>query len=381
VRQLRPTEKAKVLLAGGGVAALEAALALRELAEDRVEVELLAPGYEFVYRPLAVAEPFHTGSIQRFDLAGLAQAAGARHRLGSLTAVYPEKHLVRTTRHDLLEYDVLVLALGARPEEAVPGAITFSGRETVPAVQELIKDLVQGAAAEVVFAIPSSKGWPLPLYELALLTATYLAERGVSAKLTLVTPETAPLALFGDEASEAIASLLSEHGIAVRTETYPRDFDGDVLRVVPGPPISAERALAMPRLVGPAVPGIPHDDGGFIPVDEHGRVQGLDDVYAAGDATTFPIKQGGLATQQADAVAEHIAAALGAPVDPKPFRPILRGLVLTGGTPQFLRAEVFRSSRRTSTAEPDALWWPPGKIAGRYLGPFLAERAEFAYSY
>ncbi|MEX2031768.1 MAG: FAD/NAD(P)-binding oxidoreductase [Dehalococcoidia bacterium] len=377
----RPSRADKVLVAGGGVAALETALALRELAQGRVEVELLAPGYEFVYRPLAVAEPFHTGSIHRFDLAGLTQAAGARHRLGSLTAVYPKKHLARTTKNDLLEYDALVLALGARPEEAVPGAITFSGRESVPAVQQLIEDLVQDAAAEVVFVVPSSKGWPLPLYELALLTATYLAERGLSAKLTLVTPEAAPLAIFGDEASDIMASLLREHKISIRTETYPRDFDGDVLRVVPGPPISAERALAMPRLVGPAVPGIPHDDGGFIPVDEHGQVQGLDDVYAAGDATTFPIKQGGLATQQADAVAEHIAAAVGAPVDPKPFRPILRGLVLTGGTPEFLRAEIFRSGRRTSTAEPDALWWPPGKIAGRYLGPFLAERAEFAYSY
>src|SRR5687767_5899218 len=149
MNRLRPDETAKVLVVGGGVAALETALGLRELAEARAEVELLAPDYEFVYRPLAVAEPFHKGSIQRFDLAGLAQAAGARHRLDSLSAVYPGKHLVRTSRKDLFEYDALVLALGARPEQAVPGAITFSGRESVPAVQELIKDLVQDAAAEV----------------------------------------------------------------------------------------------------------------------------------------------------------------------------------------------------------------------------------------
>jgi sulfide:quinone oxidoreductase len=248
-------------------------------------------------------------------------------------------------------------------------------------VQQLIEDLVQDAAAEVVFAVPNSNGWPLALYELALLTETYLTERGISAKLTLVTPEATPLALFGNGASRAMASLLAEHKIVVRTETYPRDFDGDVLRVVPGAPIPAERAVALARLVGPAVPGIPHDEDGFIPVDEHGLVHDLEGVYAAGDATTFPIKQGGLATQQADAVAESIAAAAGAPVDPKPFRPILRGLVLTGGTPEFLRAEIFQSSRRTSTAEPEALWWPPAKIAGRYLGPFLAERAESAYTY
>ena len=48
----------RVLIAGGGVAALEAMLALRALAADRVSVVLVAPDREFVYRPLAVAEPF-----------------------------------------------------------------------------------------------------------------------------------------------------------------------------------------------------------------------------------------------------------------------------------------------------------------------------------
>lgn len=381
MNRLSTTETAKVLVAGGGVAALETALALRSLAEGRVEVELLAPNHEFVYRPLAVAEPFNKGSIQRFDLAGLAQAAGARHRLGSLAAVYPGKHLVRASTKGLFEYDALVLAVGARAQSAVPGAVTFSGHESVPQMKSLVEDLLADVATDVVFTVPSSIGWQLPLYELALLTASYIAERGRSANLTIVTPETAPLAIFGDVASESVARLLSERGIAIRTETYPRDFDGSVLHLVPDGSIQAERVVAIPRLVGPAVPGIPHDPDGFIPVDAHGRVRGLEGVYAAGDATTFPIKQGGLATQQADAVAEQIAADVGAPVDPKPFDPVLRGVLLTGAAPEFLRAEISRSSRRTSTAESEALWWPPAKIAGRYLGPFLAERAEFAYTY
>ncbi|MGI8728981.1 MAG: hypothetical protein ACR2LK_03160 [Solirubrobacteraceae bacterium] len=58
---------------------------------------------------------------------------------------------------------------------------------------------------------------------------------------------------------------------------------------------------------------------GFTPVDEHGRVQGLADVYAAGDGTTYPVKQGGLACQQADAIAELLAANAGADVNPHPF--------------------------------------------------------------
>ena len=105
-------------------------------------------------------------------------------------------------------------------------------------------------------------------------------------------------------------------------------------------------------------------------------------VYAAGDATAFPIKQGGLATQQADAVAEAIAVDLGFRRDARPFRPVLRGLLLTGGAPLYLRAELgpageVRAARHAPAAiageaSSRALWWPPGKIAGRYLAPYLA---------
>jgi sulfide:quinone oxidoreductase len=126
--------------------------------------------------------------------------------------------------------------------------------------------------------------------------------------------------------------------------------------------------------------GLPCDDDGFIPVDRHGRVPRAPDVWAAGDATNFPLKQGGLATQQADAVAEALAAELGAPVEAQPFRPVLRGLLLTGGAPLYLRSALSPSGRPASAesrvlrsrVSGRALWWPPGKIAGRYLAPLLA---------
>jgi len=108
-------------------------------------------------------------------------------------------------------------------------------------------------------------------------------------------------------------------------------------------------------------------------------VEGLDDVYAAGDATTFPIKQGGLATQQADVVAQAIAARAGAPVTPEPFRPVLRGLLLTGRTPAYRSTELRGGLGDMSRAEVEPLWWPPSKIAGRYLSPYLARLTATAH--
>jgi hypothetical protein len=91
-----------------------------------------------------------------------------------------------------------------------------------------------------------------------------------------------------------------------------------------------DRLITLPQPEGPRLFGLAHDKYGFIPVDSHGRVSGVDEVHAAGDVTAFPLKQGGLAAQQADAIAEVIAGEPGVPLTPKPFSPVLRGLLMTG---------------------------------------------------
>jgi sulfide:quinone oxidoreductase len=127
--------------------------------------------------------------------------------------------------------------------------------------------------------------------------------------------------------------------------------------------------IALPAMSGPAIAGLPLDDGGFLPIDEHARVSGVADVYAAGDGTDFPIKQGGIATQQADAAAEHIAARAGADLEPQPFRPVLRGKLLVAEESVHLLHDLEAGA---SSASDDYLWWPPHKISGRYLAPWLS---------
>lgn len=359
-----------MLVAGAGVAALEAALALRALAEDRVAVELLAPETEFTYRPLAVAEPFRVGEVRRFPLRVLAEAAGAKLTRGSVQSVDPARRVITTAESEELSYGVLLLALGARARATVPGALTFRGPEDGTLLTALLKEARTGQVRRLVFALPVGVTWPLPLYELALLTAIHLADWGVSdVDIEIVTPEARPLQLFGAGASQAIADLLAIHGIALTPQAAPMALADRSLRLAPSGRVEADRVVALPRLEGPRLAGVPHDANGFVPTDEHGNVRDAADVYAAGDLTDFPVKQGGLAAQQADAAAESIAARAGAPIEPKPFRPVLRGLLLTGLTPRYLRAEP---GRHGSTADTEPLWWPPAKIVGRHLAPFLA---------
>jgi sulfide:quinone oxidoreductase len=359
-----------VLIAGAGVAALEAALALRALAADLVEVELVAPEAEFSYRPLAVAEPFLVGEVRRFPLEQLVAAAGARLRRGTVIQVDPEEKVVTSDDGRTLEFDAFVLALGARPREAVVGALTFRGAQDGPELAALLERATAGNLRRIAFVVPPAVTWPLPLYELALLTAGYLSDRGTrGVEIVIVTAEEWPLGVFGAEASTAIRELLEIRGVQLVTGVAVSAWQDGRLSVAGRPAIEADAAVALPQLLGPALPGLPHDGAGFVPTDIEGRVPGTTDVYAAGDATQFRPKQGGLAAQQADAVAAAIAADAGAAVERMPFRPVLRGLLLTGFVPRYLRSETTTGR---SVVDTEALWWPPAKIVGRYLAPFLA---------
>jgi sulfide:quinone oxidoreductase len=366
----------RVLIAGGGVAALEAALALRDLAGERVRVELVAPEPRFWYRPVSVAEPFGLGEVRHFDLSELASSAGATFSPGALVGVDARARLAHLSTGGSVGCDVLLVAAGAAPVEAVPGALTFRGPADTDRMQRLLGEIAAGRVGQLAFAVPWGAVWALPLYELALMTAAYASDRERNLQVTLVTPEQHPLDLFGAEASAAVRRLLDERGVAVWTDGYPLEVTGGELRLADGEAIAADRVVALPRLRGPRIDGIPQTVEGFVPVDEHCRVDGLDDVFAAGDITTFAVKQGGIATQQADAAASTIAAATGAAVTPQPFRPVLRGLLLTGREPRYLRHELASGGDgAASIAGEQPLWWPPAKIVGRYLAPFLGELA------
>lgn len=363
----------KVLIAGGGVAALEALIALRSLAEERVDIELLTPTPYFEYRPLAVAEPFGLGNVTRYDLGRIAGDHGASLQLAGVQSVDGVARRVITEDGGSVGFDVLLLGVGARATTSIPGSVTIQGHAYTGRFRTVLRELESHRTTRLAFAVPGGASWPLPVYELALLTAAHVAERGLrKVQLSLVTPEARPLELFGARASEAVEGMLRDGGVDLHTSCYPTEFRDGELGLVPTGGISVERVVSFPRLRGPDVAGVPADAEGFLPVDLHGLVAGEADIYAAGDATNGAIKQGGIAAQQADAAAEAIAARAGAPLEPTPFRPVLRGLLLTGAIPRYMRAEVSGGRGEDWEVSERPLWWPPGKIAGRYLAPYLA---------
>lgn len=362
----------KVLIAGGGVAALECLMALRDLAEDRVEVTMVAPEPEFELKALRTAAPFGRGFEPPRSLAGVAAAFGAQLRADRLVSVRPEGHEAVLESGEIAAYDALVLALGARPVAPYEHGLTFGIGDDAGAVAGIVADLEQRFAKSVAYVVAPGVTWPLPVYELALMTAAEAWSMGIEdARVVLVTPESMPLAMFGPHVGEAVGDLLRGARVEFHGGAYAEVHEHGHIELRPGAgELKVDRVVAAPLLVGPRVLGVPADEHGFIPVDDHGRVRGQRDVYAAGDGADFPIKQGGIACQLADAVAVHIARVAGAQVSERPFRPVLRGKLLTGEGARFLRRPLHGGAGE-GDASPAKLWWPPTKVSGRYLSAWL----------
>jgi sulfide:quinone oxidoreductase len=362
-----------VVIAGGGVAALEAALALEDLAGDRAEVTICSPRPNFVYRPYAVGVPYGVSHVATFDLAGLAEAAGARYRSDSIVSVDRENRLAVTHDGESIPYGDLIVCPGAKLLWPVPGAITFWGIAEERDVGRVMAEIRAGGSRRIAFTMPTVESWALPLYELALLARAELDKTGDDAELTIVTPEDAPLRIFGRGVAEAMAELLAERRIEVCTGAHPVRFERGRLETVPAGPLPFDKVVSLPKLEGRRIRGVPHDVEGFVHVDGHCGVIGCDHLYAAGDVTGFPVKQGGLATQQADVAAEAIAAELGAEIEPAEFDPVLRGVLWTGTGPRYLQGWLGGGHGESSTMTEAPPWGTDqGKIVGRYLTEFLA---------
>jgi sulfide:quinone oxidoreductase len=369
-----------VVIAGAGIAGLEAALALRELAGARAEVELIDPGERFRIAASATGRAFGVGSGIDVPLPTLAARAGAALRPGRLVAVDAPRHVAMLAGGELVTYGKLLVAVGARALPVLPEALTFTGHREAAAVRTMIEGIADAAArggrTDLALVVPPGCAWPVAAYEIALMARRHLVDRGYpeAGTITVVTAEDTPLAAFGPEASEAVGRALREAGIGVHTGAVVRDWRWGRMELAGGEPLAADRVIALPVLRGLAIEGLPSDAHGFVRSAPEGAVLGARDVWAVGDTSSFPIKQGGIACQQADAAAAAIARDLGADVEPVPFEPMLRGWIWDGAGGHFLRADLRGGHDESpGAAGRRPLWQPVAKVACRFLAPFLQD--------
>jgi len=359
----------RVAVAGAGVGGLETLVALRGLVGHRVALTLVAPQDDFTVRALEVFEPFRLGHAQRYQLAELAADLDASFVRDAVARVERDDRVAHLQSGDELLYDVLVLAVGAFPYPAYEYGVSFAPGRGTDAFAEVVSQLRAGVAERIAIVVPPGCSWTLPAYELALMVAAEANPRQV----TLVTPEHEPLSAFGPPAAELARAELKAAGIDLFAGVHATVPHATTVQLAPDVQLACDRVVHLPLLAGPNCPGVPCDENGFILVDGAFGVRETDDLFAVGDATADAHKQGGLAAQQADVVAEQIAWRVGAEHAPRPYRPVLRGILPTAGGPRYLRAEPPGDPTSAEVSD-QCLWWPASKVAARWLTPWLAAR-------
>jgi len=356
----------RVVIVGGGIAAIEAVLALHDLGAERLHVTLIAPEPDFMLPPVAIAAPFSHGHTARLPLTSVMAAHDGLFVRGAAAGVDVCARTVVLTTGDEIAFDALVLAPGAGAVPAFAHTLMFGAHSL--ALNGILADLEKGWSRSIAFVVPRGCTWTLPIYELALMTAQNAWSMNIGrAALHLVTPELAPLGIFGPAGSGAVAGLLDAAGITLHPGVEAQIHRTGHVDIGGGAELVVDCVVALPVLEGPRLAGIPCDADGFIPVDDAGLVDGLDCVYAIGDATDRPIKQSGPACQQADVTAAHIAVRVGADIQVPPLQQVLRGRLLTGTHDHVLQRETTIDDG--ATEEPRL--WAPAQVSGEYLSLYL----------
>ena len=362
-----------VVICGAGIAAVEGLLRLRALTGDALAIKVVAPNDELRYRPLAVDEPFAMRGVRRYPLWRITQSAGAEWIQDAAEAVDPDAQKIHTSGGEAVQYDALLLAIGARLTNPFEHVTLFDDANADEAYRGIVQDVEEGYTRSLALVLPEGPAWLLPAYELALMTAERAASMGEEGLgIDVVTPEPAPLAVLGEGASTAVSELLERDRVRVHVNARPHvPRNGRVLVTPEGPELEVGRIVALPRIEGRPLRNVPVSGDGFVPVDEFSRVHGMaEHAFAAGDATNFPIKHGGLGAQQADVAAAGIAALAGAQVEPQPLDPVIRGVLHTGRAPLYVTARLHDGQVESEVS------WEPGwpaeeKVVAEELGPFL----------
>ncbi len=367
----------QVVIAGGGVAALEALMALRDLAGERVAITLIAPETTFTYRPMKVAEPFYKGHAHEYGLLEITRDHGARFIHDSVAEVHTEEKVVRCASGAHIPFDHLVIATGAKAVPAFRDALTFGEDPSEERLHGMLADLEQGYLKHIAFVVPGETVWTLPLYELALMTARQAWGMGMeNIQFTLVTPEERPLAMFGGPASEAVAQMLSDEGIEFVGSSYPTVGHGYVVADPGGRRIDADRAVSLPALEGRRLAGVPADEAtGSSPSTPTGACVASPACTPRVTASTSPSSKAASRPSRPTPWPRRSRRRSAQTSIPEPFRPVLRGLLLTGGDDRFMRHTVAGGGGEGEVSG-RTLWWPPTKIAGRYISGYLFDRDD-----
>lgn len=358
----------KIVVVGAGFAGLECASLLRWRLPD-AHVTLVSEDDRFIHRPSAIYVPFGLNPDKVVRRVG---PSAAKRKIEFVARrveeIDPYAKTVRMSGRKI-RYDYLVLATGAgrRPHEIKRLADHAINLWTIgdmmrlrQALRLLRAEADRGKHSEVVFVAAPGNFCTMPLYETAFMFETWAQRAGIRGLVCIrfATFEQEFCEALGPGMHDRLAAEFEQRDIEARTAIEPHRVESDGLLLRDGRDWPFDLLVAAPPHVGSArFASLPADERGFFSTDEVTcAVQGHPDVFAIGDCGSFPAKQSFLAIEQADVVAENIAAEVSGEYPPAGF--VADGLYVMERAESAmyvqapLRATGGRSSLRADTSYP-----------------------------
>jgi 3-phenylpropionate/trans-cinnamate dioxygenase ferredoxin reductase subunit len=271
------TKTAPYLIVGGGMTAAAAIEGIRERDADGAIVLVGAETHPPYKRPPLSKKLWAGGkeeSIWYDEELGGADAVHGRR----VVALDLDAHRATDDQGDEYLYDKVLLATGGVPRR-------LGGRDDDVLYFRTLDDYraLRAAAEDGARVIVVGGGF------IGSELAASLASNG--AIVTMVFPERGIGArLFPAELSDFVTSYYRDKGVEVLAEHMVAAVEGSRVDLGSGRTLESDLIVAglgiLPAVELAEAAGLPVDNG--IVVDEYGRAEGRDDVFAAGDVASFP---------------------------------------------------------------------------------------------
>lgn len=310
---------------GSGFAALTAVKQLRKK-NPQALITVISPSAEFVYLPSIIWIPagMRKGSDLRIDLANFFSKNKVQHIAAKVTGIADDGREVHTDQGNF-KNDGLIIASGGRFIKKLPGiehAITPC--EGIAAAEKIRDRLAQMDSGTIAIGFGGNPKEPSamrggPMFEFLFGIDTLLRRQGRRDKFKLIffNPAPQPGKRLGEKVPQNVTKMMHKKGIETKLGHKMVGFEENLVKTE-GEKFAADLILFMPGMTGPAwVPdtNLPKSDGGMIVANMFAQVQGMEKVYVAGDAGSFPgpdwqAKQAHAADLQAKAAAENLTKEL-----------------------------------------------------------------------
>ncbi|WP_457623936.1 NAD(P)/FAD-dependent oxidoreductase [Persephonella sp.] len=312
----------KVLVLGGGIGGVEAAIALKK---EGFDVQLVSDrDFLFVY-PISIWIP--TGEISpdrvKIPLSEISKAHGIKLHHGKVKQIKPDTVILEDGT-ELKDFDYMVVAIGQTKlkHPGIEHTLSVCGSpDEIIEIKNRLDKLIEKGSGKIAFGFGGNPKAPEavrggPVFEVMFNVHNYLKKLGLRDRfeITFFAPMEKPGARLGETALKMMDKMFSSMGINKITGKKIKGFKPEGV-ILEDREIGADLIVFTPAGDGhPVIKDSPltQTEAGFLKINDYCQVEGFEHIYAVGDVASIEgpqwrAKQGHLAEVMGRITAHNIA--------------------------------------------------------------------------